>query len=218
MGDTYELRYSVARIFRSYMGEGIEIGKPATFVRFAGCNLHCSWCDTDWLNPVSMLIEDIISTLERHRNRTIVITGGEPLIQRNIWYLVGKLISLGFSVHIETNGTQEAHAGKVMIKETLEQLFITVSPKPETGWEIHDECFPNELKFVIDEHIDMGNIENCLYSITRRQGPIEYPVWLMPQDNWDESISKTVKFAHYFSKRRSNVRLGIQAHKVWRLL
>jgi 7-carboxy-7-deazaguanine synthase len=100
----------IAEIFRSLQGEGKNQGKPCIFIRFAGCNLHCSWCDT----PASQnggieMNPDIILERVSHSNTPyICITGGEPLLQADdLENLLVCLHSMGFTIDIETNGTIE---------------------------------------------------------------------------------------------------------------
>jgi len=103
-------------IFCSIQGEGVNIGKPAVFLRLGLCNLKCTWCDTkyawDWetYNPkeqlVEMPLEDVEQEILRHNRKYLVVTGGEPMIQQN-WLipLFARLESRGFFIEIETNGT-----------------------------------------------------------------------------------------------------------------
>ena len=91
----------VTEIFDTIQGEGPLSGYPATFVRLAGCNLQCTWCDTiyntvDYLTPA-----DIVA---RVNHKIVVITGGEPFRQ-NIYQLCRELGNAGHTVQIETNGT-----------------------------------------------------------------------------------------------------------------
>lgn len=103
-------------IFASIQGEGASMGVPSTFVRLATCNLRCSWCDTaytwDWdrfdrAEQTMRADADSVATIvESHPPRNVVITGGEPLIQRReLVPLVDRLRLAGFRLEVETNGT-----------------------------------------------------------------------------------------------------------------
>jgi 7-carboxy-7-deazaguanine synthase len=95
--------YQVNEIFDSVQGEGIDTGKYCTFIRFAGCNLACPFCDTEFIVYKQMDISELLSKI---KSPNIVLTGGEPLL-RNLKPLVGKLMDKSCHVTVETNGTIE---------------------------------------------------------------------------------------------------------------
>jgi len=104
----------VSEIFASLQGEGIYIGVPQIFVRLAGCNLRCSWCDTKytWKSGKRMSLDAIVNGVKRLTKETgikeVCITGGEPLVQ-DITDLVYCLLP-SYDISIETNGTIEPSA------------------------------------------------------------------------------------------------------------
>ncbi|MGN0108280.1 MAG: 7-carboxy-7-deazaguanine synthase QueE, partial [Hominilimicola sp.] len=101
----------IIEIFDSIDGEGIRTGHPATFIRLAGCNLRCSYCDTVYslfgeetpCEYTEMTIEEVISKVNKNYNR-ITLTGGEPLVHKESAELVRCLLEMGCEVNIETNG------------------------------------------------------------------------------------------------------------------
>jgi len=98
----------VNEIFRSIQGEGINQGRPCTFIRFAGCNLDCSWCDTRRARSGGreMDRDAILGRVRELGGRYVCITGGEPLMQGPpLLSLVQDLFSAGYAIDIETNGT-----------------------------------------------------------------------------------------------------------------
>ena len=98
----------VSEIFYSIEGEGIEIGRPEVFIRLAGCNLRCDWCDTNYaLNDGKELtVDEIIQEIRRHPCRSISITGGEPLLQgEELLKLVEELKRRNYWIQLNTNGT-----------------------------------------------------------------------------------------------------------------
>lgn len=103
-------------------GEGLYAGNPMTFVRLAGCNLQCRWCDTKWaLDPAigeTKSIQEIVDNC----SETVCVTGGEPLLQDNVVSLLDALTTAGHTVHVETNGTYPP-------PETVGQIRWTISPK-----------------------------------------------------------------------------------------
>lgn len=99
----------VAEIFHSIQGEGKLTGVPSVFVRASGCNLRCTWCDTpyaSWEPEGELLaVEEIVSRVESHNTKHVVVTGGEPMIMPEIAPLCDALFELGHHVTIETAAT-----------------------------------------------------------------------------------------------------------------
>lgn len=119
-------------IFQSIQGEGIHTGAPAIFIRLCGCNLKCTFCDTDYSAGKEMSLREIQNELRVLRSifssapgsLLVVVTGGEPLIHENLGDLLEVIREDGFKVELETNGT---------IRPTARVLsfcnFISMSPK-----------------------------------------------------------------------------------------
>lgn len=101
----------VVEIFKSIDGEGIRAGFPVTFIRLAGCNLNCSYCDSRYAcdckdeDIVEMTPVEIYSDVYKKGNTRITLTGGEPLIHEDVNFLIDILTRNGFEVNIETNGS-----------------------------------------------------------------------------------------------------------------
>ena len=98
----------ISEIFRSIQGEGLSQGLITTFVRLAGCNLSCSWCDTAYAREggKEVPLGDVFQAVEFSSCNRVCITGGEPLLQGGeLGALVQKLDEAGYRVEIETNGT-----------------------------------------------------------------------------------------------------------------
>lgn len=111
----------VNEIFYSIQGEGCFTGMPAVFVRFAGCNLNCWFCDTEFHSFTEMSEDEIVTEVGKHQSRYVVITGGEPTLQLTS-SLTSKLHAMGFFIMLETNGTMPLADG-------VEIDWITCSPK-----------------------------------------------------------------------------------------
>ncbi len=104
--------YKIAEMFSSINGEGTHAGQLAFFVRFTGCNLNCSYCDTKWANVpnaeyTEMTADEIRSEAQKNGISNVTVTGGEPLIQPNIIPLLKMLCGDGRYVEIETNGSAD---------------------------------------------------------------------------------------------------------------
>lgn len=100
--------HDLVEIFESLQGEGRNVGRPCAFVRFAGCNLACPWCDTDVTRRFSATDAEILSELKGFRARSVILTGGEPTLQAGMPELVAALRAAGFWIGVETNGTTDA--------------------------------------------------------------------------------------------------------------
>ena len=101
---------TVVERFVSINGEGAHAGELAAFIRFKGCNLGCSYCDTKWANSqgavgIEYTADSLVDWVERKRVKNVTLTGGEPLLQDDIDVLIIKLLSMGLRVEIETNGS-----------------------------------------------------------------------------------------------------------------
>ena len=111
----------VNEIFYSLQGEGHYTGTPAVFVRFAGCNLRCWFCDTDFEKGDEMSEDEIVEAVLQYPTRYVVITGGEPTLQITA-SLCDKLRAHGLYLMMETNGTRP-------LPEGCKVDWITCSPK-----------------------------------------------------------------------------------------
>ena len=98
------MKYDLVEIFESLQGEGRNSGRPCVFVRFAGCNLQCPWCDTDVAKRFSLSLDDLVAEVKGFRAKSVILTGGEPTIQSGMPELVAKLKADGYWIGVETNG------------------------------------------------------------------------------------------------------------------
>lgn len=146
----------VCEIFKSIQGEGLLIGMPTIFIRLHGCNLRCKFCDTKYtwdsdeyrLMSEDDIIKDVFRLGKNKLPKIVTITGGEPLLQ-DIRKLVKMLISRGFEVYIETNGT-------ITPPDELVFAHLIVSPKlSNSGQTVHYKRLPyaSYYKFVITSKV-----------------------------------------------------------------
>jgi 7-carboxy-7-deazaguanine synthase len=119
----------VCEIFASIQGESSYAGLPCVFVRLTGCNLRCSYCDTAYAyeEGIEMTEDEIIKSVSGYGINLVEITGGEPLIQKNIFNLIEKLLNGEFTVLLETNGSEN-------IKDVDKRAVIIMDIKtPKSG-------------------------------------------------------------------------------------
>lgn len=192
------MNYPIIEIFDSVQGEGSWLGIPATFVRFAGCNLHCSWCDTkqSWEKGKSMSVAEIAKQI---KYSTIILTGGEPTLYDLEQFVteLRKILSskIKLSIAIETNGTNA-------VPSCID--WVVCSPKPDADYMIR--CDPDELKYVVDDIFTVGVIPS------RFRGKI--PIWLQPNAM---NLPSSQKKCYSLTMENPDLRLGLQLHKIYKI-
>ena len=139
------MNYLINEIFLSLQGEGYNQGKEVIFLRFAKCNLACSWCDTDYHSGVEMSISEIIQRLEEYDCKSVLLTGGEPTIY-NLLPLLNKLKNLSYWIAIESNGTNDLSGYRNLIDH------ITISPKQ------HYKPQPTDELRVVNTHLGINQL------------------------------------------------------------
>ncbi len=147
----------VCEIFTSIQGESSYAGMPCTFIRMAGCNLRCSYCDTTYAYEESIELSEneILNEVTLIGTNLVAITGGEPLLQEGTFHLVERLIGEGHKVLIETNGT-------LSIKDIDSRAIIVLDVKTPGSGMSEDMDVSNfdyikpsdEVKFVITDRTD----------------------------------------------------------------
>ena len=205
----------INEIFSSIDGEGLRAGELATFIRVAGCNLRCNYCDTKYAlqqdSGIEMSTQEILEEVKKFNVKNITITGGEPLIHKDIDILIDLLIENGYKINIETNGS-------VDIEKYLNKCLITMDYKCESSLmekmmilENIEKLTENDvLKFVIREG-DFDNVEKILYKYN-----IKSYIYISPVFNEIE-LSKIVDFMKKCNNKginMSKVRLQLQLHKI----
>jgi 7-carboxy-7-deazaguanine synthase len=118
--------YKLVEIFESLQGEGRNTGRPCVFVRFAGCNLSCPWCDTDVAPRFELSLDELVVEATSFKAKSVILTGGEPTIQAGMPALVAALKKAGLWIAVETNG--------LLAPDWLGQVdYVACSPKAEVA-------------------------------------------------------------------------------------
>lgn len=193
----------VSEMFVSVQGEGPSVGRPAVFVRLAQCNLRCSWCDTKyaWAPGDEKTVEDVVGEVlgllrAYPRVRLLVVTGGEPLLQRDeLVDLITRLKreAVGLEVEVETNCTIDPRGLIEVVDRMIVSPKLANSGMPEDvracseGFRrIPESLRPKVyLKFVVESQDDLDEIERVL----RFFGADESSVFLMPQASSVQELS-----------------------------
>jgi len=199
--------YRVNNIFYSLQGEGRNTGRAAVFVRFAGCNLRCPFCDTEFDTFTEMTAEEIIAKASSlHPSSSfrpiIVLTGGEPTLQVDEAF-IELLHGAGYEVAMESNGTLPAPCN-------LD--WLTVSPKDCGKWKVKSgKRLPDEIKVVFDEHT-AEKLSSFLFPLPTSHCPL---LFLQPCDTGDAVRNAAiVKACVDYIKQHPQWRLSLQTHKL----
>ena len=185
----------INEIFYSIEGEGLRVGEPTTFVRFARCNLRCAFCDTEFDTFTEMLVADIVTEVKRHSAAWVCLTGGEPLGQ-NIAPLCRALREAGYRISIETNGTVSPP------EDLIDQIdHWTVSPKAR-------EIAPGlkkiaELKYVVGKAFREDIVD---------ESRADY-IYLQPESSTPEYTQKALEIL----LRHPHWRISCRIHKMLHL-
>ena len=96
----------ITEIYKSIQGESSYAGLPCVFIRTTGCDLRCVWCDSEFAfyGGTKLTVDEIITEVEKYNCKLVELTGGEPMLQKDIYDLSKKLCDLGYTVLIETGG------------------------------------------------------------------------------------------------------------------
>ena len=200
--------------FVSINGEGLRQGELALFIRFANCNLRCSYCDTKYsfIDPTynDEEIDDLIKYVNKMNIKNITITGGEPLIQDDIDILLKRLVDLGYRVEIETNGS-------IDIKKYLnDKISFTLDYKLPTSlmekfMDVDNYNYINKkdsVKFVCGSLNDMERAYEVItkYNLIEKTNCLFSPVFGLID------LKNMVQFL--IDKNLNGVRLCLQIHKI----
>jgi len=199
----------INEIFYSIQGEGKWTGRPNIFIRTSGCNLRCSFCDTTYAynDGKELSIEEISSQISKYPCKYVCITGGEPLIQKEILDLIDDLIKGNYEISIETNGS-------ISIKKisNKKSLMVSLDIKCPSSKMQEKNYFENisllrkndQLKFVIKDKDDY----NYAKKIVNKYKPVcnifFQPVW----------GNDPITIAKWIISDKLDVKLGLQLHKI----
>ena len=185
--------------FYSIQGEGTHSGKPSYFIRLAGCDVNCDWCDVkdSWDIDSSQYksIDEITDEIKKFSTDLVIITGGEPLMH-NLTDLTSALKKLGKKIHIETSGTHPVSG-----------YFDWICFSPKKFKKPLDEFFKmsNELKIIISKDSDFRWAEYLLRQIKNKPE-------LILQAEWSKSKIINPKILDYI-KLNPKWRISLQTHK-----
>jgi 7-carboxy-7-deazaguanine synthase len=183
----------LSEIFYSIQGEGLWTGTPAVFVRLAGCNLACDFCDTDYSTKFFATPEQIVATVAEVGGECpmVILTGGEPLAQAETPALIEALRRDGRRVHLESNGT--------IFTELPDDVWLCVSPKERVDPRMAYRA--NEAKLIVDARVPEEHL-------TIFEG--KPTILLQPEGNKPTNVAIALEYAKAHPQR---FRLSLQTHK-----
>jgi 7-carboxy-7-deazaguanine synthase len=202
----------IQEMFATIQGEGFNAGKPAIFIRLSGCNLQCSFCDTDFDSPKKIKVDEIIQQVEelslnsnQQRVRDlIVITGGEPMLQP-IAKLCNLLLRKKFKIQIETNGT--------IYRKIPLAVEIICSPKTTRGK--YYPINPNLLKRIkAFKFLISANNPNYHDIANYAKEQKKIPIFIQPIDEYDQKKNQQNIQRIVDLSMQNGYLVSLQIHKI----
>jgi len=204
---------TVNEIFHSIQGESTHVGRPCVFVRLTACDLRCSWCDTPYAfhEGRKMELEEIVRQVRAYDCPVVEITGGEPLLQKDVYPLMQRLLDEGLTVMLETGG-------HVNIGQVPSGVVRVMDVKCPGSGESHRNDWSNlerltrtdEAKFVIKDRADYEFARDVVAKhglVGRVRAVLFSPV---------HGVLDPKELARWILEDRLEVRLQLQAHKyIW---
>ena len=204
---------TINEIFHSIQGESTHSGRPCVFVRLTACDLRCTWCDTPYafIEGRKMSLDDVVDQVEAFRCPLVEITGGEPLLQKDVYPLMDRLLSAGRTVMLETGG-------HVSIEQVPAPVIKIVDVKCPGSGESERNYWPNldqlarhdEVKFVIKDRTDYEYAREIVqrHDLSGRVAAVLFsPV---------HGVLDPKTLAAWILEEALDVRLQLQTHKyIW---
>ncbi len=204
---------TVNEIFHSIQGESTHAGRPCVFVRLTACDLRCAWCDTPYAftDGHKMSVDAVVEQVREYNCDVVEITGGEPLLQKEVYPLMERLLDDGRTVMIETGG----HLSADQVPAGVVRVMDVKCPGSGEADKMH---WPNlerlrasdELKFVIRDRADYEYAREVTkkHDLVARSAAVLFsPV---------HGVMDPKQLAEWILADRLAVRLQLQAHKyIW---
>jgi len=206
----------VTEIFHSVQGESTWAGLPCTFVRLTGCPLRCVWCDTEYAfhGGERMSLDAIIERVEQIGTNLVEITGGEPLVHRNAFTLVERLLDRGFTVLVETSGAIDIAPLDPRAHRIMDLKCPDSGESARNLWSNLDHLTGrDEVKFVIASRADYEWARDVIrergLDVRVKEGSLRA---LLFSPVWDRMDFQ--QLAGWILEDRLPVRYQIQLHKI----
>lgn len=205
----------VVEKFVSINGEGLRSGELAVFIRFANCNLRCSYCDTKYsfINPIytEESIDELVKYVKSTGVKNVTLTGGEPLIQNEIKELMIELSNIGNRIEIETNGSINIapYLNIPNVTFTLDYKLKGSGMEKYMDLTNYDLLRKNDvIKFVVSDYDDLEKTKEIIkkYDLINKANCLISPVWGRIE------FEEIVKFLK--DNKLNDVKMQLQIHKI----
>jgi 7-carboxy-7-deazaguanine synthase len=204
---------TVNEIFHSIQGESTHTGEPCVFVRLTACDLRCSWCDTPYAfyEGRKMSIDEVLAEVDKYGCPLVEVTGGEPLLQQDVYPLMTRLLERGKRVLLETGG----HRSIAQVPAGVERIMDVKCPgsgeSAKNDWTNLEQLTPaDQVKFVVKDRADYEFARDLV--ARERLADRVAAVLFSPV----HGVLEARRLAEWILADRVPVRLQLQAHKfIW---
>ena len=148
---------TINEIFYSIQGESTHAGRPCVFVRLTACDLRCSWCDTPYAfhEGHKMSVDEVVAAVRQHGCPLVEVTGGEPLLQEEVYQLMDRLIAGGHTVLLETGGHRPIDRVPDAVVKIVDVKCPGSGEADRNHWDNLARLAPrDEVKFVVQDRAD----------------------------------------------------------------
>ncbi len=204
---------TINEIFYSIQGESTRAGRPCVFVRLTACDLRCSWCDTAYAfhEGTKRSLDEVIEEVERFGCPLVEITGGEPLLQEDVYPLMEALMARGRTVMLETGGHRPIDRVPAAVVKIVDVKCPGSGEADKNHWENLDALAAHdEVKFVVADRADYEFARDALrrYDLASRTAAVLFsPV---------HGVLEPRALSEWMLADRLPARLQLQLHKfIW---
>jgi 7-carboxy-7-deazaguanine synthase len=204
---------TINEIFHSIQGESTHAGRPCVFVRLTACDLRCTWCDTPYAftEGRKMSVDDVVERVREYNCDVVEITGGEPLLQQDVYPLMQRLLDDGRTVMLETGGHVSAEHVPAGVIRVIDVKCPGSGESGKMHWQNLERLrASDELKFVLQDRADYEYAREVVarHELVQRSAAVLFsPV---------HGVLNPRQLAEWMLADRLPVRLQLQAHKyIW---
>ena len=204
---------TINEIFYSVQGESSYAGRPCVFVRLTACDLRCSWCDTPYAfhEGAKRSVDEVLAEVDRFDCPLVEVTGGEPLLQEDVYPLLDALLGRGKQVLLETGGHRSTGRVPAEVVTILDVKCPGSGEAHRMDWTNLDRLRPHdEVKFVIKDRGDYDFAKDITqrYDLTARAAAVHFsPV---------HDVMDLRQLSEWVLHDRLGVRVQVQLHKyIW---